>query len=64
MAWKSLIHCWAMVETNVDPAPVIVPGAQAILAVVVPVEPFVLLSLPHAANRPSKGRDQPLYAAR
>ena len=51
LAWKSLIHCWAMFWTNVEPAPEIVPGSHAIGApvVVAVLELFLLLLLPHAA---------------
>src|SRR5205085_1028491 len=34
LAWKSLIHCWAMFWANVEPAPEAVPGAHAMLTVV------------------------------
>src|SRR5437660_10805820 len=50
LAWKSLIHCWAMFWANVEPAPEIVPGSHATCVPVVAVlEPVLLLLLPHAA---------------
>src|SRR5438270_13373503 len=50
LAWKSLIHCWAMFWTNVEPPPEIAPGSDAIGApVVVAVLAPSLLLLPHAA---------------
>src|SRR3954451_14973949 len=50
LAWKSLIHCWAMFCTNVDPAPETVPGSHATGTVVPELELFLLLSLPQAAT--------------
>src|SRR5437868_14366992 len=50
LAWKSLIHCWAMFWANVEPAPEIVPGSHATCVPVVAVlELVLLLLLPHAA---------------
>ena len=49
LPWKSLIHCWAMFCTNVEPAPEIVPGSHAMGTVVPELELFLLLLLPHAA---------------
>src|SRR5438270_9905817 len=49
LAWKSLIHCWAMFWANVEPAPEAVPGAHAMLTVVaLLLLPLLLLSLAHA----------------
>jgi hypothetical protein len=47
---KSLVHCWAIVCTKVEPAPDTVPVAHATWAVVVAVVPPELdfLLLPHA----------------
>src|SRR3954467_1051603 len=50
LPWKSLIHCWAMFCTNVEPAPEIVPWSHAVGTVVPePADPCLLLSLPQAA---------------
>src|SRR5437764_11080565 len=49
LPWKSLIHCWAMFCTNVEPAPEIVPGLHAMGMVAPELQLLLFLFLPPAA---------------